>query len=40
VHGRAGDIAARRRGEIGLLAGDVVETLPEAIRSLRGGGHS
>jgi NAD(P)H-hydrate epimerase len=43
VHGRAGDIAARERGEEGLTAGDVVEALPAAIESVRrsaGGGAS
>ncbi len=38
VHGRAGDIAARARGEEGLTAGDVVDALPAAIESLRGAG--
>jgi ADP-dependent NAD(P)H-hydrate dehydratase / NAD(P)H-hydrate epimerase len=36
VHGRAGDLAARARGEEGMTAGDVVESLPEAIESVRG----
>ena len=36
VHGRAGDLAAGRRGEDALLAGDVADALPEAIESLRG----
>jgi hydroxyethylthiazole kinase-like uncharacterized protein yjeF len=43
AHGRAGDIAARERGEEGLTAGDVVAALPAAIESLRrgaGGGES
>jgi NAD(P)H-hydrate epimerase len=43
VHGRAGDLAARARGEEGMTAGDVVEALPEAIESVRraaGGGAS
>ncbi len=35
VHGRAGDIAARERGEEGLTAGDVVDALPAAIGSVR-----
>jgi ADP-dependent NAD(P)H-hydrate dehydratase / NAD(P)H-hydrate epimerase len=43
VHGRAGDLAARARGEEGMTAGDVVEALPDAIESVRraaGGGAS
>jgi NAD(P)H-hydrate epimerase len=43
VHGRAGDVAARERGEEGMTAGDVVEALPAAIESVRrraGGGAS
>ena len=38
VHGCAGDIAARQRGEDGMTAGDVVEALPEAIESIRRSG--
>jgi NAD(P)H-hydrate epimerase len=34
VHGLAGDVAAGRLGEDSLLAGDVIDALPEAIRSL------
>jgi NAD(P)H-hydrate epimerase len=34
VHGRAGDVAAARLGQESLLAGDVIDALPEAIRSL------
>jgi NAD(P)H-hydrate epimerase len=43
VHGRAGDLAARARGEEGMTVGDVVEVLFEAIESVRraaGGGAS
>jgi NAD(P)H-hydrate epimerase len=43
AHGRAGDLAARARGEEGMTAGDVVEALPEAIECVRraaGGGAS
>jgi hydroxyethylthiazole kinase-like uncharacterized protein yjeF len=32
VHGLAGDRAAARHGEAGMLAGDLIEALPEAIR--------
>jgi NAD(P)H-hydrate epimerase len=38
VHARAGDLAAARRGEEGLTAGDLVEALPEAIERVRAGG--
>ena len=34
VHGLAGDVAARRLGQESLLAGDLIEALPDAIRSL------
>jgi NAD(P)H-hydrate epimerase len=37
LHGRAGDLVARRRGEEGLIAGDLVEALPEAIEAVRAG---
>lgn len=34
VHGLAGDIAAGRLGQESLLAGDLIDALPEAIRSV------
>jgi NAD(P)H-hydrate epimerase len=34
IHGLAGDIAASRRGQISLIATDIVETLPEAFQRL------
>jgi NAD(P)H-hydrate epimerase len=34
VHGLAGDVAAGRLGQESLLAGDVIDALPEAIRSV------
>ncbi len=38
VHGRAGDIAARERGEEGMTAGDLIEALPAAIEAVRAAG--
>jgi NAD(P)H-hydrate epimerase len=38
VHGLAGDRAAGERGVEGLLAGDLVEALPQALRAVAGGG--
>ena len=32
LHGRAGDIAAERLGEESLIAGDIIEALPEAFK--------
>jgi len=36
LHGLAGDLAARRYGEVSLAAGDLLEFLPAAIRKARG----
>jgi NAD(P)H-hydrate epimerase len=35
LHGLAGDLAAGLRGEAGLIAGDVIEQIPTAIRTLK-----
>lgn len=37
LHGRAGDLAAATYGEAGMVAGDVIEHIPPALRSLYGG---
>jgi len=34
LHGRAGDIAVERNGVAGLLAGDIVEAVPAALKSI------
>lgn len=34
IHGLAGDLAARERGEISLIAGDIVDYLPDAFRKV------
>ena len=36
LHGLAGDIATRKRGELSLVAHDIIESLPEAIRRVKG----
>ncbi|MBD3348083.1 MAG: NAD(P)H-hydrate dehydratase [Candidatus Eisenbacteria bacterium] len=38
IHGLAGDIAAERVGATGMVAGDVLERLPESFRLIEGGG--
>jgi NAD(P)H-hydrate epimerase len=35
IHGLAGDLAVSRKGEDGLLSGDIIEQLPQAIRSVK-----
>ncbi len=32
LHGLAGDVAAERRGAVGLIASDLLDTIPDAIR--------
>jgi ADP-dependent NAD(P)H-hydrate dehydratase / NAD(P)H-hydrate epimerase len=36
LHGLAGDVAARERGETAMIAGDIIESLPAALRELTG----
>lgn len=36
VHGRAGDLAAVRKGQSGMAAGDVVEAIPAVLKQLQG----
>jgi len=38
LHGLAGDLAAGERGEVAMIAGDVIEALPGALRALTGAG--
>ena len=35
LHGLAGDIAAREIGEVSMIAGDILESLPGAYREIR-----
>jgi NAD(P)H-hydrate epimerase len=35
LHGLAGDIAAARRGEIGMIARDLIDAIPQAIRKIQ-----
>jgi NAD(P)H-hydrate epimerase len=37
LHGMAGDVAAAHRGDQGLMAGDLLEHLPESLRLLQEG---
>ncbi len=34
IHGRAGDEAARKLGETGMIAGDIIESIPEVFKHL------
>ncbi len=36
LHGRAGDIAAARQGQASMIAGDLLEAIPEAFQRLAG----
>jgi NAD(P)H-hydrate epimerase len=38
LHGRAGDLAAARRAQSSMLAGDLIDELPDAVVSLGGEG--
>jgi NAD(P)H-hydrate epimerase len=40
LHGFVGDQAARARGEVGLIASDIIEGLPEGLRELQAKGKS
>jgi len=37
LHGLAGDEAAARKGQEGMLAGDLLDALPEVLRKLEVG---
>jgi NAD(P)H-hydrate epimerase len=40
VHGMAGDIAASEIGEVGIVAGDISNHLPDALAHIRDGAMS
>jgi len=35
IHGKAGDLAAEKYGEISLIASDIIDQLPDAFRMIR-----
>jgi NAD(P)H-hydrate epimerase len=37
LHGLAGDLVAKRKGQDGMSISDLIEALPEAWQLLRGG---
>lgn len=36
LHGLAGDLAAKKSGEMGMIAGDLMDMIPEAMRDIKG----
>ncbi|MGH7889411.1 MAG: hypothetical protein ACRENF_02540, partial [Thermodesulfobacteriota bacterium] len=36
-HGLAGDMAAKKKGEAGIIASDVADFMPEALQSIYNG---